>query len=114
MDCTGFVEIVENRLYNDSDSINLIKSKLNIVKENNAKRVVMGCTHYPYLESIFKSILDVEYFDPAISLAQAVKENIKNAALGNDKKFFVSKDPDNFIESAKMFFKVDKADLVEL
>ena len=114
LDCTGFVEIVENRLYKEIDSINLIKSKLEIVRKNNAKRVILGCTHYPYLESIFKNILDIEYFDPAISLAQIVKSEIKENAIGNDVKFYVSKAPDNFIKSSKMFFNVKNAELVNL
>ena len=112
LDCTGFVEIVENRLYNELSSINLIKEKLEIVKKSGAKRVVLGCTHYPYLENIFKNILDVEYFDPAIALAQIVKSKIANSAEGNDLKFYVSKNPDNFIKSAETFFKVEKAELV--
>ena len=114
LDCTGFVEIVENRLYKDKASIELIKSKLDIIKENNAKRVILGCTHYPYLENIFKNILDIEYFDPAISLASVVKNKIGNCAMGNKKKFFVSKNPDNFIKSAKLFFNVDSAELIDL
>ena len=50
---------VENRLYEDEKSIDLIKSKLKIAKDNNAKRIILGCTHYPYLLDIFKNILDV-------------------------------------------------------
>ncbi len=114
LDCTGFVEIVENRLYDDKSSINIIKSKLEEVKKSNAKRVILGCTHYPYLEPIFKKFLDVEYFDPAISLAKIVKTQIALSAKGNDIKFCVSKEPENFIKSAKMFFKVEKAELISL
>ena len=112
LDCTGFVEIVENRLYNDISSIDLIKSKLEIVQKNGAKRVILGCTHYPYLENIFKNILDIEYFDPAISLASIVKNEIGDCAEGNNRKFYVSKDPENFIKSSEMFFKVDNAELI--
>lgn len=114
LDCTGFVEIVENRLYNDPSSINLIKEKFEIIRSSNSKRVILGCTHYPYLESVFKGILDVEYFDPAISLARTVKENIANSAIGSERRFFVSKDPDNFIKSANMFYEVKNAQLVNL
>ena len=114
IDCTGFVEIVENRLYDEAESISLIESKLDIARKNNAKRIILGCTHYPYLKNIFKNIFDVDYFDPAISLAKTVKEKIGNSAVGNDIKFFVSKNPDNFIKSAEMFFKVIDAKLVNL
>ena len=112
IDCTGFVEIVENRLYEDKKSIDLIKSKLDIVKKHNAKRVILGCTHYPYLKNIFKNILDIEYFDPAISLAKIVQSDIKDSAKGTEIKFYVSKNPDEFIKSAKMFFNVKQAELV--
>jgi len=114
IDCTGFVEIVENGLYNDNSSIDLIKQKLDIVRKNNVKRVILGCTHYPYLKSIFKNILDIEYFDPAISLAEVVKNNIGNSAKGNSLQFFVSKDCDKFIKNAKMFFDVKNVELVNL
>lgn len=116
LDCTGFVEIVENRLYEDKNSLDLIKSKLDIVKKHNASKVVLGCTHYPYLEETFKKILNVEYFNPAQSLAEVVKEEL-NYISQNKKgeiKFCVSKNPDEFILSAKMFFDVKEAKLIEL
>ena len=114
IDCTGFVEIVENRLYKDPASLELIKSKLEIARKNGAKRIVMGCTHYPYLENIFKSILDVEYFNPEKSLAQIVKNKLGQNSTNSNLEFCVSKNPEEFILSAKTFFDVKKASLVEL
>lgn len=105
IDCTGFVEIVENRLYDDKSSIELIKTKLSYAK--NAKRVVLGCTHYPYLVDIFKKILDTQYFNPAICLSEIVKEKIYKPQ--NNKgtiEYYVSKNPQEFKESAKMFFDI--------
>ncbi len=104
IDCTGFVEIVENRLYEDKNSLELIKSKLNLAK--NAKKVVLGCTHYPYLVNIFKSILDTNYFNPAICLSKIVKENISQPNEKGSVEFFVSKNPNNFKESGKLFFDI--------
>ena len=114
IDCTGFVEIVENRLYEDNASIKLIKEKLEIARENNAKRIVLGCTHYPYLENIFKQILNVEYFNPAKTIATIVKNDMKNSVGTGKIEFFVSKNPDEFIKSAKTFFDVQNASLIEL
>ena len=115
IDCTGFVEIVENRLYTQKESLHLIESKLNIARQCNAKRIILGCTHYPYLKDIFKSILDVEYFNPAINLAQIVKNELNsNIATKGIQEFYVSKNPNDFILSAKMFFDVKEVKLVEL
>ena len=114
IDCTGFVEIVEQRLYNKKESIELIKSKIDIAKKSNAKRVILGCTHYPYLVDIFKKLYNVDYFDPALHLADIVKENIDNSTKGKKMEFYVSKDPEEFISSAKMFFNVEKAQLINL
>ena len=115
IDCTGFVEIVENRLYTQKESLELIESKLNIARQCNAKRIVLGCTHYPYLVNIFKEMLNVDYFNPAIKIAQIVKNELgTNEDIEGTQKFYVSKNPDDFILSAKMFFDVKKVELVEL
>lgn len=118
IDCTGFVEIVENRTYNDSKSIELIDKKLEIAKQEGAKRIILGCTHYPYLINIFKNILpDIEYFNPANALAKAVCASVAqdNAADAGNIEFFVSKNPEEFKKSAETFFNIkDKVNLANL
>ncbi|MBR5304434.1 MAG: glutamate racemase [Candidatus Gastranaerophilales bacterium] len=114
IDCTGFVEIVENRLYENPQSIELIKSKLEIARNHNAKRIILGCTHYPYLKKHFKNILDVEYFNPANTLAKIIKNDLNNNNQKGTLKFYVSKNPDGFIKSAKTFFNVEKASLIDI
>ena len=102
IDCTGFVEIVENRLYEDKNSIELIKSKLEIAHKHNAKRVVLGCTHYPYLVDIFRNILDVEYFNPALCLAETIKKDINIQNKKGSLRFCVSKNPQDFMKLKKL------------
>ncbi|MBQ4645876.1 MAG: glutamate racemase [Candidatus Gastranaerophilales bacterium] len=115
IDCTGFVEIVENRLYDNKESIELIKEKLEIAKKNNAKKIVLGCTHYPYLIDIFKNIYNVEYFNPANTIAQIVKQDLNdNFNQKGTLEFYVSKNPNDFILSAKTFFDVKEAKLIEI
>jgi len=117
IDCTGFVEIVENRLYDNQQSLDLIKTKIDLVKQNDAKKVVLGCTHYPYLVNIFKKYLpNVEYFNPALALASYFKNNIMLDEVDNPKtKFYVSKNPDKFAKSASAFFEIKEiVELVEL
>lgn len=107
IDCTGFVEIVENRTYDDLASINLIKEKLE--KAKNASRIVLGCTHYPYLVKIFKKYLNTDYFNPAICLAKAIKNKLgSNQNEKGEVKFYTSSNPDNFKESGKIFFNINQ------
>lgn len=113
IDCTGFVEIVENRTYKEKKSLDLIEDRINIAKKHNAKRIILGCTHYPYLVDIFRKIYNVDYFDPGIYLARTVKEQIDNVGQGK-LEFFVSKNPGEFILSAKTFFNIENATLVNL
>ncbi len=109
IDCTGFVEIVENRLYQEKSSLDLICDKLKIAKEHNAKRIVLGCTHYPYLLNILENNLAVEYFNPAKALAKKVENSIDLAKCNNgEMEFFVSKNPNEFKLSAKTFFDIQK------
>ena len=116
IDCTGFVEIVENRLYNDPDSIELIKQKLEIIKTIKAKRAILGCTHYPYLIDIFKKYLpEIEYFNPAKCLSETVKKETNMLSGKGDKVFCVTKDPEQFRLSAKTFFNIQsKINLINL
>lgn len=107
IDCTGLVEIVENRLYEDPKALELIKSKINIAKKYNAKKIVLGCTHYPYLVDIFKRFYDVEYFNPAKCVSKIVKETIETKDSKDPKiRFIVSKNPEEFKLSAKTFFDI--------
>ncbi len=109
IDCTGFVEIVENRLYNEKSSLDLIKEKLSYIDINLTKKVILGCTHYPYLLDIFKNIYpDLEYFNPAQCLASIVKQEIHNNSNESEIEFFVSSNPEKFKLSGKYFFNINK------
>jgi len=116
IDCTGFVEIVEKRLYQDKASLNLTKEKLEPLKNKDIKKIILGCTHYPYLVDIFKTILpDITYFNPALALAKNVKNNIIKNNNEGELEFYVSNDPIGFRLSAKMFFNIkDNIEVIDL
>ena len=107
--CQGFVEIVENRLYNSKASHKLVREKMQIVLENKAKRVILGCTHYPYLIDLLSKFAPKEiFFNPACSLAKSISGIIKNTNATSDVDFYVTGDPDEFKKSAKLFFEITK------
>ncbi len=107
--CPGFTEIVENRLYDTKESHKAIEEKMKIALENGAKRIILGCTHYPYLLNLLSEFAPREiFFNPSKSLAKSVSAIIKNTDDKGDVEFYVTKNPEEFKNSGKMFFDIDK------
>ncbi len=113
--CPNWVRIVENNLMDNSESIEQIKQDLEIMLENNPQKIVLGCTHYPYLMNILTKFAPKELFiDPAIPFAQFIKEDlqkenmINSSNLPNYEKFYASANPAQFKQAAKLFYELDK------
>lgn len=118
--CPQWVKIVENNITNTTESIETIKSDLDRMLKNKPDKIVLGCTHYPYLLPILLKFAQSDLFiDPAKHLAQFVKEDLEQSNLIKDKnikhfeEFYVSADPDKFRTSAKMFYEI-KTNIKEL
>lgn len=118
LECQMFVEIVEKRLYNDASSIEYIKSKAGFLKQAGCKKVILGCTHFPYLVPILiKFAPDIEFIDPAKYLVNTLKTEIQNVAPRKNSstfKFYVSSNPENFTQSGSLFFNIkEPVELIE-
>ncbi|MBQ2611360.1 glutamate racemase, partial [bacterium] len=86
------------------------------------QKIVLGCTHYPYLKvELSKLLSNMEFIDPAIYFAEFIKDDLSiNGLLSNSNKiyppeFYVSADPDKFKIVGNMFydFKDSKVSLVK-
>ncbi len=67
--CSGWVEAVEHGR-SDADKIAMVRATLEAHQDWISKhrpRVFYGCTHYPWLDEVVRSVLgaDLEYVDPA-------------------------------------------------
>jgi glutamate racemase len=108
--CDGFVEIVENGLYDLSSTLELVDSKLEQLPE--ADKIVLGCTHYPYLLGVLEKFIPREMFlDPAKLFAQSVFKDIEKEAQGpifelGKKEFYTNGDVEKFVQNAKVFYDV--------
>ena len=75
--------------------------------KNNPDKIVLGCTHYPYLLETLSLFAPKELFiDPAQIFVDFIKNNLnKNDSntLGTE-EFFVSATPELFINNAKLFY----------
>lgn len=119
----NFVEIVEKRLYDTPKSLEYIKEKCDFLKKAHCKKVILGCTHFPYLKPVLEKFApEIEFIDPAKYLILAMKNFFKKHPKPNYKEgfsnlnsektastftFCVSKDPKSFKESGSIFFKIE-------
>lgn len=120
LECQKFVEIVEKRLYKDYSSLEYIKEKLEHFKKAKCSKIILGCTHFPYLTPVFKEFApEIDFIDPAKLLIKSIKNELEKISKENSKKpvsfkFCVSKDPESFKQSGSIFFDIqDKPELVE-
>ena len=109
--CPMWVKIVENNNFS-SENIKIIEADIKKMLENKPEMIVLGCTHYPYLLKILSKYAPENMFiNPAEKLAELIKKDMKNHNLlseekSSSQKFYVSKDPEKFIEASKMFYEV--------
>ena len=108
--CPEWVKIVEeNRI---DKSLDLIKSKLDEMMKYSPDRIVLGCTHYPFLlDALSKYALRDLFIDPAVYFAQYIKEDMEKSGLissngSGQEEIFVSSNPEQFSQSAKMFYEL--------
>lgn len=110
--CPNWVSIVEGLIDNaDNDIEKHIKEMLDYAPD----KIVLGCTHYPYLLSKLTKFLPAEKFiDPAKIFVDFVSNDIEKNnkdVLGNE-EFYVSANPEGFVKNAELFYKIDKLPFV--
>lgn len=114
--CPNWVSIVEGVSEVNADLD--VKLHLDEMFGFNPEKIVLGCTHYPYLLNILLKYAPSDTFiDPAEIFVDFIKEDLKKENLLSDKaagveEFFVSANPESFVENSKLFYKVKNANLV--
>lgn len=118
--CPDWVRIVETKNFCE-ENIEIIKNDLDRMITNNPQKIVLGCTHYPYLTKILgKYQTNSMFINPAEKFSKLIFEDLtKKDLLSKNKKaeqtFYVSQNPEQFIVSAEMFYKIkDTPVLIDL
>lgn len=122
MACPEWVKIVEEKKQNEPESVDSINSHLTEMLKNTPDKIILGCTHYPYLlDSLAKSAPRELFIDPSEYFAEFIKEDLRLNELLNDsenegfEQVFVSSNPAQFKEASSMFYPLkDLPELVEL
>lgn len=72
----GFVELVEQNLEATPEAEKIVREAMAEMMKKDVDQIVLGCTHYPFLLSTIRSVLDgkdVDIVDPAPFVALRVK-----------------------------------------
>ncbi|MGD1906243.1 MAG: glutamate racemase [Leptolyngbyaceae cyanobacterium] len=106
--CPEFVPLIEQDRLGDHRTRAVAAKYLQPLVAAQIDTLVYGCTHYPYLEPVFKTLLSdaVQRIDPAVSLVAAAAQelemlDLKNTAPGRAPQFFVSGSPRQFAQRSK-------------
>jgi glutamate racemase len=118
--CPEWVSIVENSTQYELSSIGNIRLYFNKVMENNPDKIILGCTHYPYLKEILTRFAPEDMFiNPATYLAEYILKDLTdndmlNVKMDYEPKFYVSSDPWHFQKASELFYRVDYAEELPL
>lgn len=119
--CPEWVNIVETTAQEEPDKIEIIKNDLEKMLRHNPDKIVLGCTHYPYLLDVLSKFSDRElYIDPAEYFVDYIKEDLKMGGLLNvqtttgSEEFYVSANPEQFEISAKMFYNATNTKKIDI
>lgn len=106
--CPNWVSIVEGH-YDSGDED--IKVHIEEIMQFNPDKIILGCTHYPYLlNKLIKYVPKDLFIDPAEIFVDYIKDDIlaKDLKQIGTEEFFVSANPESFVENAKLFYDVKR------
>lgn len=68
----GFVELVENGILDGPEAENIVRASLQPLLDEGADTIVLGCTHYPFLQPLIQRLSGpgVRVIDPAPAVAR--------------------------------------------
>ena len=111
--CHNWVDIVESNGQNLAENIETVKADLDMMLENKPDKIVLGCTHYPYLLDVLSKFTPKDRFiDPAEYFVDYIVNDLKLKNLLNNntqngyEKMYVSANPNQFKIASKMFYDV--------
>lgn len=110
--CPNWVSIVEgvntigvNNINADMD----IKTHIEEMLRFEPDKIILGCTHYPYLLKKLTSFVSADLFiDPAKIFVDYIKKDLllNDASENGSEEFYVSADPESFLKNSKLFYNV--------
>ncbi|MEB3343052.1 glutamate racemase [Okeania sp.] len=119
--CPYFVPLIEQNQLHDPYTYQIAEEYLTPLIQQQIDTLVYGCTHYPYLEPILRSILpkSVNFVDPAVYLVEVAAKKLEIMNLQNDKtpkptKFIVTASPEKFADLSLQWLGYRPIELQEI
>ena len=117
--CPEWVKIVENDEINKPETFDSVGKYMTEMLKNNPQKIVLGCTHYPFLSDVLLKFAEEDIFiNPAEAYVKYIKDDLSKSNLlkylqnkGND-EFYVSSEPEKFIASGRKFYDVNDCKLM--
>ena len=112
----GLVELVESGELGGETARRIVAGHLRPMMTAGVDKVVLGCTHYPFLASLMREVLGlaVQLIDPAPAVAQQTARIVSSVGLdgtGGHVSYSTSGDPDRFAEQTAALLGVDPPDV---
>lgn len=105
--CPEFVPLIEDNRIDDSYTFEVARSYLEPLLKQEIDTLVYGCTHYPHLSALLRSLLgeSVALVDPGKSVVEACAQELDLLGLKNTypplpTRFAVSGSPQQFAQSS--------------
>lgn len=107
--CPGLVDAVEAGAYDTPETEGLIRTCLDPLLEAGIDQLVLGCTHYPFLQTTIEQIVDgrATIIDPAPAVARRTAQVLMKMREGAGQRhaghhqFYTSGDPEAFTRTIK-------------
>lgn len=75
-------KIIEKYIISELEKNKIQKQKLDKIFDYHIyDNIILGCTHYPLVKSIFKKLFDQNILDPSIPVAKEIFDNLKSLNL---------------------------------
>ena len=82
----GFVELVENGILEGPEAEETVRRSLRPLLDAGADRIVLGCTHYPFLRPVIEAVAGpgVQVIDPAPAVARQTVRMLEKDCIPTD------------------------------
>lgn len=113
------VNLVEDGVSFNDYACALAREKLAEPLSNGIDTLVLGCTHFPFLYRVVKSVVGehVEVIDPAEYIATKTVEHLKEIGENNGPQktiFYTTYDKESFKEKLSLFLDIENPEVYEV